>query len=165
MAKRAPFGPALVENGKNKGQARTISFATGIAKENANGLPVDSKGVVSIEMSAALPTVIEFESADEVRSFAGAHLDTFLLNAANSAAKASVRSKLTTEFRKLDLAPSNVSVFVAGLCDSVTETSVFEPSTRGGGRTGIKQELASLQAAAENLSKEDLLAAIAKLLG
>lgn len=163
MSARVPFGPATVENGKNKGNARTISFATGIKPENANGLPVE-KDKVMVEMSAATPTVIEFASADEVRSFAGEHLDTFLLSAANSAAKAAVRSKLTTEFRKLDLAPSDIPAFVTSLCDSITEASLFEPTTRSGGRTGIKQELASLQSAAADMSKEDLLAAIAALL-
>jgi hypothetical protein len=164
MATRVPFGAATVENGKNKGAARTIRFATGISKENANGLPVEGDRVM-VELSAAAPKVIEFSSADEVRQFAGEHIDAFLLDAANSAAKAAVRTKLTTEFRKLTLSPSDLNGFVNSLCDSITETSLFEPTQRsGGGRTGIKQELATLQSVAEKLSKEELLAAISKLL-
>ena len=68
--KRTSFGPATVESGKNKGQARTLSFATGISTENANGLPIES-GKVSLAISAAQPTVVTFETADEVRSTAG----------------------------------------------------------------------------------------------
>jgi hypothetical protein len=165
MATKTPFGAAEVSSGANKGKPRTISFATGIAVENANGLPIKD-GKVMVEMSAATPQVWEFASADEVRAAAGAHLDSFLLDAANAKAKSDVRSGLTTEFRKLSLAPSDIPAFVASICDKYTPESVFTPAERGtSGPRGIKAELAGLQAAAENLSKADLLAAIAKLLG
>ena len=162
MPTRVSFGPAEVQSGKNKGQPRTLKFSTGIDKANANGLPIEN-GNVLVEISAAAPQVIEFANADEVRAAAGSHLETFLVTAANAAAKAAARSKLTTEFRKLSLPPSDPAVFVTDLCNSITAESLFEPTVRSG-RVGIKQELTQLTTAAESMSKEDLLAAIAALI-
>lgn len=167
--KRTAFGPATVESGKNKGQARTLSFATGIATENANGLPVES-GKVSLTISAALPTVVTFDSADEIRQIAGAEFDVFVVEAANARAAAMVRAKLTGEARKLTLPPSDVTAWVAQISESVTAESLFAPaperSAKGPkGPRGVKAELANLATAAETMSKEDLLAAIAALAG
>jgi len=166
---RIPFGPATVESGKNKGQARTLSFATGISAENANGLPVEG-GKVSLAISAAQPTVVEFTSADEVRSIAGSEFDTFVVEAANARAVAMVRAKLTGEARKLTLPPSDVAAWVAQVSDSITAESLFAPaperSAKGPkGPRGVKAELANLATAATSMSKEDLLAAIAALAG
>lgn len=166
---RVPFGPATVESGKNKGQARTLTFATGISVENANGLPVDG-GKVSVSISAAAPTVVEFTSADEVRNIAGDQFDTFVVEAANARAQMAVRTKLTSEARKLTLPPSDLAAWVAQISDSVTAESLFaapaERSAKGPkGPRGVKAELANLATAASTMSKEDLLAAIAALAG
>lgn len=166
--KRTSFGPATVESGKNKGQARTLSFATGISTENANGLPIES-GKVSLAISAAQPTVVTFETADEVRSTAGAEFDTFVVEAANARAVAMVRAKLTGEARKLTLPPTDVAGWVAQISESITAEllfSVHERSSKGPkGPRGVKAELANLANAATSMSKEDLLAAIAALAG
>ena len=166
---RVPFGPAVVESGKNKGATRTLSFATGISVENANGLPVDG-GKASLTISAAQPTVVEFTSADEVRSISGSEFDTFVVEAANARAAAAVRAKLTGEARKLTLPPSELNAWVAQICESITAESLFAPaperSAKGPkGPRGVKAELANLATAAETMSKEDLLAAIAALAG
>lgn len=166
---RVPFGPAIVESGKNKGQARTLSFATGITAENANGLPVEA-GKVSLTISAAQPTVVEFSSADQIRSIAGDQFDVFVVEAANARAAAMVRAKLTGEARKLTLPPSDVNGWVTQICESVTAESLFaaaqERTAKGPkGPRGVKAELANLATAAESMSKEDLLAAIAALAG
>lgn len=167
--KRTSFGPATVESGKNKGQARTLSFATGISTENANGLPIES-GKVSLAISAAQPTVVTFETADEVRSTAGAEFDTFVVEAANARAVAMVRAKLTGEARKLTLPPTDVAGWVAQISESITAELLFAPaqerSSKGPkGPRGVKAELANLANAATSMSKEDLLAAIAALAG
>ena len=166
--KRTSFGPATVESGKNKGQARTLSFATGISTENANGLPIES-GKVSLAISAAQPTVVTFETADEVRSTAGAEFDTFVVEAANARAVAMVRAKLTGEARKLTLPPTDVAGWVAQISESITAELLFsvqERSSKGPkGPRGVKAELANLANAATTMSKEDLLAAIASLAG
>jgi len=166
--KRTSFGPATVESGKNKGQARTLSFATGISTENANGLPIES-GKVSLAISAAQPTVVTFETADEVRSTAGAQFDTFVVVAANARAVAMVRAKLTGEARKLTLPPTDVAGWVAQISESITAELLFsvqERSSKGPkGPRGVKAELANLANAATTMSKEDLLAAIAALAG
>jgi hypothetical protein len=166
--KRTSFGPATVESGKNKGQARTLSFATGISTENANGLPIES-GKVSLAISAAQPTVVTFETADEVRSTAGAQFDTFVVEAANARAVAMVRAKLTGEARKLTLPPTDVAGWVAQISESITAELLFsvqERSSKGPkGPRGVKAELANLANAATTMSKEDLLAAIAALAG
>jgi hypothetical protein len=166
--KRTSFGPATVESGKNKGQARTLSFATGISTENANGLPIES-GKVSLAISAAQPTVVTFETADEVRSTAGAEFDTFVVEAANARAVAMVRAKLTGEARKLTLPPTDVAGWVAQISESITAELLFsvqERSSKGPkGPRGVKAELANLANAATTMSKEDLLAAIAALAG
>lgn len=164
--KRTSFGPATVESGKNKGQARNLSFATGISAENANGLPVDG-GKVSLTISAAQPTVVTFETADEVRSIAGAEFDTFVVEAANARAVAMVRAKLTGEARKLTLPPTDVAAWVAQISESITAETLFAPAQEKGpkGPRGVKAELANLANAATSMSKEDLLAAIAALAG
>ena len=164
MPRTVDFGSAEVESGKNKGTARTISFRTSIKPENnTSGLPVE-KGHVSVVFSPSVPQVFEFTSADEVRQYAGAHLDTFLVDAANSIARARVRAALTTEFRKLELAPSDVAGFVAGIVSGITAEGLFEPVTRGAsGPRGIKAELAGLEAAAAGMTKDELIAAIGRL--
>ena len=165
----APFGEATVASGKNKGQARSISFATGIAAENANGLPVSKNGkgenVVSISFSPALPTVHVFESADEVRSIAAENFDTFVVDAANDRARSAVRSALTTEARKLSLPPQDLPGWINTVCQSITPAGLFVPAAAAATATkrGVKAELANLAQAAQNMSHEDLLAAIAAL--
>lgn len=166
---RVPFGPATVESGKNKGATRTLSFATGIAVENANGLPVEGSKV-SLIVSAAAPTVVEFTSADEVRSIAGDQFDVFVVEAANARAASMVRAKLTGEARKLTLPPSDLAAWVAQISNSITAESLFAPAPERAakgpkGPRGVKAELANLATAAESMSKEDLLAAIAALAG
>lgn len=164
MPKRIPFGPATYESGSKKGTARTLAFKTKISPDNAGGLPVDGK-VVSVEVSPASFNGLEFESADEVRQYAGEHLEDFLLKAANAAASSAIRNKITGEFRKLELAPSDVEAFINEIANSVTPESIFTPTVRGGKTSAVKQELASIQAMGSELSKEDILARIAQLLG
>lgn len=161
---RVAFGSATVESGKNKGASRSVSFATSIAPENANGLPVNN-GKVHIAISPANITVPEVASADEVRALAGDAFDDFVVESFRSAAKQAVRNALTSEARKLTLPPSSVSEWAAGIADAITHASLFEVEERSAkkGPRGVKAEVLQLSQAAANMSHEDLLAAIAAL--
>lgn len=162
---RIAFGPATVESGKNKGAARLLSFATGIKPENnATGLPVEN-GKVFVQVSPGAFTVQTFDSADEVRAAAGDQFDTFVVEAANDRMKSTVRSKITAWARKLSLAASDAVSAIQDLADSIDPASLFvaESASAAKGPRGIKAELAAVAANAESMSKEDLLAIIAKL--
>ena len=164
---RVAFGPSVIESGKKKGQSRTLSFTTGIKLENnTTGLPVDG-GKVQLSCSPGDFTVVHFDSADEVRAAAGDQFDTFVVEAANDRAKSAARTAITGNARKLSLAPSNVVEWLVGIVDAITPESLFAvKESKGGapkGPRGVKAELAALSANAESMSKEDLLAIIAKL--
>lgn len=161
---RVPFGAAIVESGKNKGASRSVSFATSIAAENANGLPVNN-GKVMLSISPAVITVPDVASADEVRALAGDAFDDFVVESFRSLAKQNVRNALTSEARKLTLPPSSVSDWAASIADAITHASLFETEERSAkkGPRGVKAEVLQLSQAAANMSHEDLLAAIAAL--
>lgn len=162
MSKIVAFGSATVETGKNKGQPSILTFATGISPENANGLPV-SGGKVYVEVVKDVPTVIEFDSADEVRAIAGDNFDAFVLGAANAHMKSLVRNAITADARKLTLPPSNIADWISSVCGRVTAESAFTPVVREKGTKaprGVKADVANLAAMAGQMSQEELLAAI-----
>ena len=161
------FGSATVNSGKNKGQAVTLAFSTGIKPENnTTGLPV-SGDKVQLNVSPADILVPHFETADEVREAAGDNLGAFLVDAANERARYVARKDITSEARKLTLAPTNIVEWVQGIAARITHASIFvkdEKAAKGGSKPrGVKAELANLTAMANEMSKEDLLAAIAAL--
>jgi hypothetical protein len=162
MSKIVAFGSATVETGKNKGQPSLLTFATGISPENSNGLPV-SGGKVYVEVVKDVPTVIEFESADEVRAIAGENFDDFVLDAANAHMKTLVRNAITADARKLTLPPSNIADWVSSVCARITAETAFAPVVREKGQKaprGVKAEVAGLAARASQMSQDELLAAI-----
>lgn len=165
MSQIVAFGSAMVESGKNKGNPATLSFATGISPENSNGLPVE-KGKVFLSVQKDIPTVIEFESADEVRAIAGEHFDDFVLEAANDLMKTLVRNALTADARKLTLPPSDLSAWVRSVCERITAETAFAPvekQTRAKGPRGVKAEISNLAARAASMSPDELLAQIQAL--
>lgn len=163
MSKIVAFGSGKVETGKNKGQSATLSFATGISPEAANGLPVQG-GKVYLEVPKNLPTVVEFDSADEVRAVAGENFDAFVLRAANDHMRTLVRTMITGDARKLSVAPVDLSTYISTLCARVTAENAFTPAEKGAkgpkGPRGVKAEVAGLAAKAATMTQDELLAAI-----
>lgn len=165
MSKIVAFGSATVETGKNKGQPSLLTFATGISPDNANGLPV-SGGKVYVEVVKDVPTVVEFDSADEVRAIAGENFDAFVLDAANAHMKSLVRNAITADARKLTLPPNNVADWISGICTRITPELAFAPVVKEKGTKaprGVKAEVSNLAARASEMSQQELLDAIAAL--
>lgn len=156
------FGPATIESGANKGKPRTLTYKTGIKAENANGLPLDSdKKFALVEVNQATIPVTLFENADEVRSYAGAHFDTFVVSAANERMKRAVTSKLQALFKKAKVAAADWKGVITTALASITPEGIFTPSEGVSGKVA-KATLVDIYNNG-SLSAEEKLAAIMAL--
>lgn len=167
MSKTAALGSATSKKRNAEGKVmdvpRTNSFATGVKPENANGAQI-VKGKAQIIVGSADVNVKQFEDYSEVRAMAGTNYEPTVLEWANDAARRAQLSHVVTKSRKLSIMPTGATSFVQGIFDAFTLGSLFEVATRASGKVA-KSELATLAANAGAMSKEDLIAMIAKLAG
>jgi hypothetical protein len=151
--------------GKNKGKVQSYTWPTAIKPEdNATGLPVH-KDKVSVVVSGDSLTVAQFESYDEIRSVAGDQYERTALELFNAKLSAAQLNTARGKTGKLTIAPLNVIEYVRGVISAFDVASLFAPPAAKAEKAsrGVRAELANLTAAAESMSKEDLLAAIAAL--
>lgn len=154
-------------SGKNKGNITVYSWPTAIkAEDNATGLPI-VKDKVTVNISGGDFEVAQFETADEVRQSAGEHFDSFVLELANAKLAAAQLNRGRTGFAKLTLAPADIVAYVRERIATFDVASLWTPAEKAAkgssGPRGVRAELAQLTAAADSMSKEDLLAAIMAL--
>jgi len=156
------------ETGANKGKVQNYDWPTSIKPEdNATGLPVNAKGKVAVSIPGNELTVRQFETYQEIRDVAGDQYERVALEVFNAKLSAAQLQTARAKTGKLTLAPADVIAYVRGVIAAFDVASLFaapaEKTAKSAASRGVRAELANLTAAAENMSKEDLLAAIAAL--
>ena len=150
------------ETGKNKGKASVFQWVTAIAADqNVTGLPLHKSGSAQLEVPGDSFTVEQFETADEVKSVAGEHLDAWLLDAANRDLRQAQIVQRSTAARKLTVAPANVLDWVRSFTFDVA--SIFAPAERKektARKTGVTAQIAAVASNVDNMSADELRAFI-----
>jgi hypothetical protein len=157
------------KSGKNAGNVTVYAWPTAIKPEdNATGLPTKD-GKVMVNVSGDTFQVSQFETHAEIVSAAGSQeaYERVTLELYNAKLSSAQLQTARQAFGKLTAAPLDVLAYVRERVAAFDVTSLFSVKERAAkgsaGPRGVRAELANLATAAEEMSKEDLLAAILAL--